>query len=131
MHKKHANLSDLHCVEDALHIVQAFFLAHHEPGSGGSAVGQHGPGAGLVLQGQGLVAGVDVNLVDANPTAQPQGVDTDFVLGALALSGTAAILPGVGTTSLIALNSMWAVPLGASTFRVWWTSTISISASGK
>ena len=37
----------------------------------------------------------------------------------------------LGRTSFTALNSIRAVPLGASTFRLWWASTISISASGK
>ena len=56
-------------VENGLHIVHALVLAHHEFGGGHRAVGQHGPGAGLVLQHQSLGAGADVDLVNAHHIA--------------------------------------------------------------
>ena len=53
-----------------------------------------------MLQGQGLGAGVDVDLVDTNHVAQTQSGNADLVLGALALACTAAVGGGVGTDFL-------------------------------
>ena len=50
-----------------------------------------------MLQGQGLGAGADVDLVDADHVAHTQGGNADLLLGALAFAGTAAVGHGLGT----------------------------------
>ena len=86
--------------QHGFHVVQPDGLSQHEPGGIHRAVRQHGPGDGLVLERQLLGAGVEDDLVDTHDRTHTEGRNTDFVLGTLALPGTAAVGPGVGPNLL-------------------------------